>query len=90
MNMMFIPRKFFIDFIDTPRHVVVGFIEEITTFLLEFEEFVSGSSGFFSSFVCFFLRFSQAGLDVFEPASQLFVLIAVSGGHTFQQLWCWG
>jgi hypothetical protein len=67
MNMMFIPRKFFIDFINTTRHVVVGFIKEITTFLFEFKELVSGSSGFFSGLVCFFLGFSQAGLDVFEP-----------------------
>jgi len=90
MNVMSIPREFFVDFIDTTRHVVVGFVKEITSFLLEFKELVSGSSGFFSSFVRFFLSFSQAGLDVFKPKCQLLFLVTRGRGHTFQQPWYLG
>lgn len=75
MNVMSISCEFLVNFINTTRHVVVGFVKEITTFLLEFKELVSGSSGFFSSFVRFFLSFSQAGLDIFESVCQLLLLV---------------
>ena len=65
--MDFILCEILVDFIDTPRHVVVCLVEEITTFLLLFKELVSSSSGFFSSLVRLFLGFRQAGLNVFEP-----------------------
>ena len=71
MNVMSVSCEFLVNFIDTTRHVVVGFVKEIATFLLEFKKLVSGSSGFFSSFVRFFFSFSQAGLDIFESACQL-------------------
>lgn len=90
--MDFVLCEIFVDLINTARHVIVGFIEEITSFLLKLQELVSGSSGFFSSFVCFLLGFGQAGLDVFEPEYQ------VCSDHdaiawqrrTSQQPWCLG